>query len=646
MKFTLNWAAFGVLVLGIAAISPLANNVFAQTDFEPGSVPAKGNHAEPQSTPARGGQIIRVGSDSLNCDFSTLVDAIDAAQDGDSIRLQSDAVLYEGDLHQVIGTSLTIEGGYTDCEAATPTGRTTLDGLSNGRVLAIAPSGQQTTLMTVVLRNLVIRGGLEPHVYGGAGVLVFGRQGRISVVMENVAVTDNTATGGHGGGVAVIVDGARVASGTMLTMDNESSLKDNTSAQNGGGLACRNPDNHSVLNPLIRLGAIEITSNTAVNGGGISVENCRNVIYYSGGPVVQLDPTAAMAGNVASENGGGFYVEGESALFINGRQFNDFGDSDYAAHLVVNQAERGGAGYVTGADASVAFSDVVMAWNSATLDGGGVFVNDQATMLFARTQNQDACQPSVTESGQTSVPRCSRAAFNFAERDGGAFFLDSGQLEVERTIISDNLANGNGSVVAARGTETDIGKARFDDSLVHGNTGTRLFYAWTNSDILVRWSTITDNNSPNDVFRAFTNTGVAQVRVATSIIWEEGGNIITTGGTGDLNAIGECILGHQDLAEIDATINFYHVANPMLFEVDETRPYFPGPTSPAIDFCHGNQATGEPDLAGEDRGTAHTGSDLTNPPSWSGTGTYDIGAYETDWEALTDEIFQDQFQAQ
>lgn len=100
----------------------------------------------------------------------------------------------------------------------------------------------------------------------------------------------------------------------------------------------------------------------------------------------------------------------------------------------------------------------------------------------------------------------------------------------------------------------------------------------------------------------------------------------------------------QDEGQIDATIEFYHLADPLLIEPDETRPYFPGPTSPAIDFCHGNQASGEPDLAGEDRGTPHTGSALTDPPSWSGIGAHDIGAYETDWQPLSDELFGDRFE--
>lgn len=596
---------------------------------------------------AAGGAVITVGVDAGACDYTDLQSAINGASSGDIIRVSGSAEVHRGNTYELFAQSLTIHGGFDSCTATESTGRTTLDADGQGRLFDIwlpSTSAEQS----VYLKNLVLINGSTSG--NGGGIFIEGRQGAQHVNLENVEVRSNT-TISNGGGIGVVINGNSEGPGAILYVDSESSMLDNEAGLNGGGFSCLNSGNHSMAGLLIVIDRASVFGNQATNGGGISVDRCSQINYTGGGSQFLLFTNGAIAGNTALETGGGVFVD-RGYLQINGLPTGSttagfpVGDGN-AGRVFLNQAADGGGAYATGENGLLVLLDTVVDGNNADFDGGGIYAADGAVVEAYRVNfgsSLNPCQPQQSSGGEISIPRCSRLRDNSAGRNGGALYVDSGEIQVARTIISGNEAASNGSVVAVRGETTDLGKALFDDSLVHSNTGTRLFYAWTNSDILVRWSTITDNNSPNSVFRAFTNTGFAQVRVASSIIWEDGGNIITTGGGGDLNTFGECIIGHQDLAQVDATINFYHRANPMLFEADETRPYFPGPTSPAIDFCHGNQASGEPDLAGEDRGTTHAGSPLTNPPSWSGTGTYDIGAYETDWDELTDELFSDRFE--
>ena len=413
----------------------------------------------------------------------------------------------------------------------------------------------------------------------GAGILVEGRPDALAVTLSNVEVRDNSTTG-SGGGVGVLINGPRVSDGSIsnliLFMDEDSSIDTNTAQGNGGGLVCLNAANHNIQPAnLLLLDRVAIRGNEATNGGGLAAENCRHITYASGGTQTLIFLTGGIGGNTATESGGGVYVSGLSRVSVTGVSGTSseipMGDPN-AGRIFLNQASNGGGVYVTGPSAIFTARETIVDNNSASVDGGGLYVTDGATAEVIRAAVGtilQPCQPQQSSSGVTTIPRCSRLRDNSAGRDGGAAFVDGAKLESTRTIISGNEADGNGSVVAVRGSsEAETGEARLDDSLVYGNHGNRLFYAWTHSDILVRWSTITDNNSPGSVFRAFTNTGAARVRIASSIIWEEAGNLLTIGGNGDLTAFGDCVIGHQDLAEIDASINFYSTSNPLLFEKD------------------------------------------------------------------------------
>ena len=258
------------------------------------------------------------------------------------------------------------------------------------------------------------------------------------------------------------------------------------------------------------MGAINIVGNSAANGGGLALNNCRRVFVYNGGPILFILPTGAIGGNTASGNGGGLYVEGQSFVAIRGDEFNQWGDPEHAGHIVQNEAERGGGIYVSGGEVELA--DVVVNNNEAIEDGGGIYADAGAMVEQTRIQNE-VCQPAEFSDGLASVPRCSRMVGNDASNGaGGGYFVTNGsEVDVRRTIISGNDSDDAGSVARSTSdTDDNPGVVRVADSLVHSNLGRFLFYGSQTSQIEILWSTVTDNNlggGTDSVVRAFTTGG-------------------------------------------------------------------------------------------------------------------------------------------
>ncbi|MEE4302651.1 MAG: hypothetical protein V2J19_00750 [Wenzhouxiangella sp.] len=592
------------------------------------------------------GNTIRVGSDAGTCDYDNLVDALGAAGNGDTILLESDTSLYLGDTYVLDELSVTIRGGYESCSDITPTGRTTLDADGNSqRVFTILGSGSNPT--NVVLDNLAIRGSQLSLEGGGAGLGIAGRQGVLSVDLKNVQIAFNEAvnSGQNGGGVLVVVGGDAMDTSPLITIDNDSMINDNSTTDNGGGIACVNPQEASTAGEVIVIGSAAIANNSAENGGGIALMNCGETLYAGGGPIVFGAPAGAIFGNTASAKGGGLYISGASKLSTRGSEYAPgYGDPDNAGHIVMNEAALGGGIYIDGAEADL--QDLVIRDNTATNSGGGIYADNNATVWHGREQ-EEACQPPESIGIGITVPRCSRMTGNTTVNGGGGgYYVTNGSmLEVQRTIITNNTSSLSGSIVrATSGSTGDPGKANFYDSLAYQNSGSALFYGWQSSQILISRSTITDNTSVDHVLRGFaTAPDEALFHIEASIIWESEGHVLTLDGSGNSAASAECVIAHQEASDTDLSSAFYFSSiDPDLTTVDDN-PYFPSATSPAIDYCSDSSiAPGNLDLVGVERGSEHLGPDPVDPPNGH-TGFHDLGAYETQWSPVADLIFQDRF---
>jgi uncharacterized repeat protein (TIGR01451 family) len=264
------------------------------------------------------------------CDHSTIQAAVDAAANGDLIKVAAGTYSgvqgrpapagysYSSVVTQVVYVSktVTIRGGYTTASGfADPpdpvNNPTTLDALGLGRALFIAGEVSST------VSGLHITGGNADGQNGhymndaGAGIYVLGA----SVTIEDNRVTGNTAdtgggiymasnaavlrgneisgndVGGYGGGLCLSQSGAILDGNTIAG---------NTAGDRGGGL--------SLLSSDATLDGNTITLNTAGNEGGGAYLNNSDDAILNGNTIVT---------NTAASAGGGLYLSSSDATIDN-----------------------------------------------------------------------------------------------------------------------------------------------------------------------------------------------------------------------------------------------------------------------------------------------------------------------------------------
>ena len=287
------------------------------------------------------------------CPYSSVQAAVDAANDGDLIKVA--AGIYAGVSARqgvtqtvYISKSVTLQGGYTTTNWITPdpeANPTTLDAQGQGRVLY------------VIGGNGAVIDGL--HITGGNAIGQLG--GHFPSSLE-----------GSGGGV--YVHGARDPFGEEFTLLN-SHIFSNT-AQQGGGVYM----SFCCSNATLR-GNTFNSNNAEQDGGG--------VLLHAG--------AAALTENIFDSNtadqGGGFYMHcngtrlkrntfvANTAHIAGGGLFLDMQCSDAKlaeTHIVSNTAGRGGGLAITGGDAgwdrNATLINTVIADNQANVEGGGIYI--------------------------------------------------------------------------------------------------------------------------------------------------------------------------------------------------------------------------------------------------------------------------------
>jgi thermitase len=332
---------------------------------------ATDTHAISINDPAPPGPIITVCHDG-GCDFDTIQGAVDAARDGDVIKVAAGiytGVNDYGSLAQVVyvDKTITIRGGYTPAFADPPhpdANPTTIDAQNGGRALYI------TGDISPTIEGLRITGGDAAGLEGGQGGGDAG--GGISVVdalatISNTYVFSNTAR--WGGGVYLWASGAtfigntindnaaRWGGGLYLETGSDAALvgnclSANTAEKDGGGLYLRESD--ATLHSNV------ITANTAGEwGGGLYV-------YQSETTLSDND----IAFNVSATDGGGVYLWKSSASLAENT-------------IIANVADQGGGLYLANSDATLANN--VVANNQAGAMGAGLYVQGSAPRLLHTT---------------------------------------------------------------------------------------------------------------------------------------------------------------------------------------------------------------------------------------------------------------------
>ncbi len=627
--------------------------------------------ADGTPTPTAPAGILRVSLNGGPCTFDAIQPAVNAAVNGDTVRLAAGA--YVGNV-DVSGKTITIEGGYDATCGALVAGQ-------NATIAGVAASGSVfdvSNASTLALRNLDISGGNS----FGAGIDVLGTS---TVTLANTDVHNNAGASGGGvyvGGTSTVnfsadsdiydntgsAGAGLIVYGTLVGSDTSSDIYGNDSTTDGGGIY--------VSGGTLSLNNADVVANTAVgSGGGIyltggaiaTLQNsvfvgetapcCQTAangagIYASGSQVNILGASSTVLNNVATAAGGGIHLTAGSTLTMTG--------GSVGADVVPdsgNEAAIGGGIY---ADTSaIVFSGRIIA-NVATTTGGGIHalggstidLSDASIGLESVGGTDRGNRATAGSGGGIYLAGSTLDAVNSSFRNNRAAAGDGGAIAAlagsgvaidadfsacnpltrlcsslrDNTATTSLPANGNGGAIYVNASTLDLahsylsgnaaqrGGAVYQEGAASGVIDNTLVYA--NSSVVsfgagVRVAggimTVTHSTLADNVGGAGYSQGTATHRIFNTIIW---GNSV--GAFGTLTTV-SCNIDQAGVAG--------PATNPLFNAVGTVDGYRLGSGSPAFDACPG----GLPD-------------DLLGAPRPAGA-NFDMGAFEA--SAL---VFRDSFE--
>ena len=307
------------------------------------------------SQPALAFNVYKVGGDAA-CPYGTIQDAVAAAAANPGVDYVwiANNKTYTKQRVVVANQDVIIEGGFASCESvdvdSTPTA---IDGPNNDSAFIVAGNSN------VQLGYLEISGGSGDFGYGG-GVFF---EGNGSLVIDHAWLHGNVAD--YGGGLAI------VPTGSAVVQVHNSTLSLNH-ATNRGGAIYVGPNTTFFSDSHTYITHNDTGTGAAGSGGGIYVAGGatasvssnlnNNVSDYGGGIAASLNdaPTrinlyttdagaaATLYANVATQNGGGLYLDASSQPVTLCAQ-------DFA--IDANSAQNGAAFMATGPLADVHLND-------------------------------------------------------------------------------------------------------------------------------------------------------------------------------------------------------------------------------------------------------------------------------------------------
>ena len=563
---------------------------------------------------ARGSDIIWVGNDG-QCDTNSLAQALDNANDGDEIRVASNRS-YDNAPYS-INHSISLAGGYPECQSAPSGSNTGIGGGFSDRVLQVFHPNPAVNLDVEIFRIDVGAGSAT----GNGGGLSIGTNHSVLLVDTTFAFN---STDGSGGAISV-------GPGAELEMSGDNEISLNSADVDGGGIACL--DGTVIVNQ-----GTAIRSNNAENGGGIHADGC-NVQIFSGGPGFQ-----GVRSNDASEHGGGIHATNGSYLLLDGTQTPN---SDPALPVLVSGNESGdiGAGIALFTGTGAILINTIVANNVSETGTAGIFVGLGAS-LDMRADLDAPCRD-LTAAGPRS---CSSIRNNISETASGRIVwgLAHSNLEIRQTEIRENII-GSGGIV-----RVDYGNLLLENTLIVENESdessisTFIIRANDAEDIFIRWSTIANHQGPtsNDVLIdmfAYEDGDSTQIGLEGLVIDQPGATVVQARGDGN-NELSRaaCIIAPEidsmeNLASSTALVGLLQAADPMLVDPDNGN-YRLSAGSPAIDGC---VQTLQPqplippsvDIDGFARGQANSEEGEDSP--------FDLGAFERLGEMLLQDRFEE-----
>lgn len=569
---------------------------------------------------------------STGCTHASVQAAVAAASADPNgphlIRLPAGTVSNFGGV--VIGNpaaDITLEGGYPDCTATTPTegATTTLDANGAARPLRITQSG--TTLRRLSLRRLVLDNGAAD--VGGA----IRSDGRVWLVLEAGTVV-RRSTAGRGGGIAAAVDGGPV----QLLIHDGAQVRQNqaTDLAWGGGGIFAGAQAQVVLGSGARLEQNEARGHGGAlyldgpGGGGLTVSP------GTGDPITIGNNRAHRGQPVAfseAGRGGGIYAYRRDLLV----EAPADGANRHGLIMIGNRALSGGAIALrndasSGTEPVASIANAIFGLNEAGSAGGAIEASGRVLVGIghaARAPCPAFWLFGYTYSCSTFYGNRAGAAAGVASTvlpGGGAIYVNPGTspsslLTIARSEFRGNVSAGSIAAVAAYsdglGARTVIHRSTFQDNAAEAAApdGTRALLRLAGTEMSgFRYNTVLDN----DVEHLFQTRNVD---LQGSILWSTG-TALNFAGPVDSVLHNDCLIARSG----DQLPGFGDPARVFTLDprVDTVR-YQPSPASPAIDACD--------DLGyspGEDVYRASPFVDTPGVPDrfGIGSGRHDLGAVE------------------
>jgi hypothetical protein len=321
----------------------------------------------------------------------------------------------------------------------------TVDGNHLNRVFDINPNPGNTPKATITFTGFTITGGIAAPGDGAGGSGGGIRdQGNVSLTLNDVVVTGNSATADGGG---IVMENATGSTPWTLTVNN-STITSNHAGDAGGGI---DTDGKGFVN--INEGTL-IKGNSTVNQGG----------------GIWLDAIAGAVDTVTVTNGGAGYTSAPTVTFVS-TDGNGTGATGFATiqngQVVGVTITNSGNGYDapprvvfsggggTGAAATATF----VAFQAATLNVTGATIsNNFAGGTGGGIGNAGNGAVTITDSTLSG---------NFTLANGGGFGDENnlGTLTVSNTLFVGNVGTTNGGGVSENGPSAVISNSTFRDNL-------------------------------------------------------------------------------------------------------------------------------------------------------------------------------------
>jgi predicted outer membrane repeat protein len=329
----------------------------------------------------------RVGVNGA-CAYNTVQEAINAATNGQTVRVMGD---FFGENIDISGKNITIEGGYNATCTAIVTGTVArLDGVAAGSVVDVSGGSVLT------LKNLKLGWGSS----FGAGLDVLGNS---QITLDNTDLVHNN--GASGGGIYI-------GSGSQVTLTNGSLVQYNTASAGGGAIV------YGRLNALDT--SSDITGNCSTTDGGGA--------YVSGGTLYlsNADVHANQALG-ATGRGGGIFASGDAVITVTTSSF--IGESAPCC----NTAYDGGGIYASHSHIYSLGGNSTILQNQAANDGGGLYLFDGS--LFTASSGTNVGYDVFAGNGNMAAL-------------GAGMYVDTSAVDFAGRIINNDASNSGGGLYA------------------------------------------------------------------------------------------------------------------------------------------------------------------------------------------------------